>query len=54
MKDKIRRDVANISNQEHRSLSSNIFIKHEVCLEVGGGWHFELEASHAVIIPLLL
>jgi len=53
MKDKIRRDVANISSQEHHSLSSNIFIKHEVCLEVGG-WHFELEASYAVIIPLLL
>jgi hypothetical protein len=50
MKDKIRRDVANIASQEHCCMSSNIFIKHEVCLEVGG-WQFELEASYAVIIP---
>jgi hypothetical protein len=43
MKDKIRRDVANISSQEHCCMSSNIFIK-----------YFELEASHVVIIPLQL
>ena len=34
-------------------MSRNICIKCEVCLEVGG-WHFEMEASYAVMLPLQL